>query len=97
MSCPYYGGFDWDCKNNSQAQLVPIPSSSSEEFLPSLTTLTRIYNECVEKGGTVKVLLLSSPNNPSGQTIPLERLKAYYRFCKERNIHVVSDVFILLF
>ena len=38
-----------------------------------------------------KVLLINSPNNPTGRIIPLAELDKIVRLCKEHNITILSD------
>ncbi len=64
---------------------VYVPTRMEEHFL--------IRTEEIERKITsrTRVLILNSPNNPSGAVVPRETMGAIVDLCAQRNIHIVFD------
>jgi aspartate aminotransferase len=64
---------------------VSVPTKAEEQF--------ELKADAVEKRITAKtrVLLLNSPNNPSGAVIPRDTLSDLVQICRQRNINIIFD------
>jgi aspartate/methionine/tyrosine aminotransferase len=63
----------------------PIPTVATEDF--------RLHPKAVEKALTekVRVLILNSPQNPTGAVYPPEDVDAIVQICLDRGVAIVSD------
>jgi aspartate aminotransferase len=59
-----------------------------------VVTLDQIKNSVNNK---TKLLILNSPNNPTGRVIPEKEIIKIIEFCAERNIYVIADECYLFF
>ncbi len=64
---------------------VEVPLSEEEGFFLRADLLEGYITE------RTKILILNSPNNPTGAVYPEEELRKIAEFCVERNILIVSD------
>ena len=66
---------------------VSVPTKAEEQF--------ELKADAVEKRITEKtrVLLLNSPNNPSGAVIPRDTLSDLVQICRQKNINSIFDEF----
>ena len=64
---------------------VEVPLSEEEGFVLRANLVERYVTE------RTKVLILNSPNNPTGAVYPEEELRRIAELCVERNILIVSD------
>ena len=85
--------------------VLPLPGFTTFSALPeSLGLETRFYRVSRENGfhidvdeikrladAKTKIILVNSPNNPTGATIGDEDMEALHDFCAERGIQLVSD------
>ncbi|KAJ3119833.1 hypothetical protein HK098_005111 [Nowakowskiella sp. JEL0407] len=90
LAVPYYGGFDFDIKNASQAKIVPV-FTNDPNLIPSVADFEKSYASATESGCNVKVMLLCNPYNPTGGIIAKDRLLELLNFAKEHKLHVISD------
>lgn len=68
---------------------VPI---SADCYYPNASSLDAAYERAVdETGRPPRVLLLSHPNNPLGICYPPSVVKECIDWCREREVHLVSD------
>lgn len=66
---------------------VYIPSDPSAGFAPSLCAA----RAALEKGGNIRMVLLTHPSNPTGATLPPKRLEEWYDLAKEFGVALVLD------
>jgi len=67
----------------------PIPA---EAYYPSRSALSAAYDRAKKTTGRPpSVLLLSHPNNPLGICYPAHVVQDCIDWCRERNVHLVSD------
>ena len=65
---------------------VPVPVAAADgSFQPTLAEMTAAITD------RTRVVLLNSPNNPSGKVYDGEWLRGVVQYCEERNIHVMMD------
>lgn len=84
LPVPYWVSFK-DIVRYAGGEPVYIPTDERHDF--ALTA------EMVERAITpkTKVIILNSPNNPSGAVMKVEHMKAVLRLAHERGIYVISD------
>ena len=76
----------------------PPPSSSGATtippsfYYPNKASLTHAYNRSIEQTSRPpRVLLLSHPNNPLGICYPPEVMTECIEWCREHEVHLISD------
>ena len=67
------------------ARGVPLPLREENDFQPDLDELRRLANT------RTKVLILNSPNNPTGGVLSREAIREIARLARERDIWVLAD------
>jgi len=77
----------------SQAQLLGrsvfyIPSNVADGHRLDLEELDKLIGAA---GNTQKLLIINSPNNPTGQMLDEQFLKELAEFCRKENVLVLSD------
>eukprot|EP01132_Coremiostelium_polycephalum_P001238 gene1238-1562_t len=93
---PMYSFFPKDVKIKFQVRVVPAPleviddenPDKIQSFKLNLETFESIYNE---NPGKVKCVLLCNPNNPTGHVFSKEELYSVVKWCREKQIHLISD------
>lgn len=85
-------GIDFQFTIRQSVKAVPVPSSIVEGIDPSIIS-TNLNNtwDCASTTSPIKALLLCNPHNPLGQCYSREILNTCLRFCKEKDIHFISD------
>lgn len=86
MPSPYWVSYPYQALL-ANAEPVYIPTSECEGYKISATALQNSINEAP----CAKVLLLNSPNNPTGAVYTEEELAAIAEVCIKNNILVISD------
>ena len=76
-----------------QAQLLShqvdwVPTTSKDRWLLSADGLESI---CLSTPSVPRLLILNSPNNPTGQSYEHSDLRALARVCRKYNVTVISD------
>jgi len=84
LPVPYWVSFK-DIVRYAGGEPVYIPTDEAHDF--------QLTAEMVERALTprTKMIILNSPNNPSGSVMKPEDMTAVLRLAHERNIYVVSD------
>ena len=67
------------------ARGVPLPLREANDFQPDLDELRRLV------GPRTKVLVLNSPNNPTGGVLSPEAIREIARIARERDLWVLTD------
>ena len=102
---PYYAAFEFDLVARADCHIVPVntfghQSSSLKDkeeidvgmYYPNRSSLDSAYRRSVEETGRApRILLLSHPNNPLGVCYPPEVMKECIDWCRENEVHLVSD------
>lgn len=81
---PYYATFPGTIRATG-ATPVAVPTRSRNGFVPTAEDLDR----CID--GTVRSLLINSPNNPSGALYEREALVEIGTVCTEHDLWLISD------
>ncbi|KAL0361178.1 UNVERIFIED_CONTAM: 1-aminocyclopropane-1-carboxylate synthase 3 [Sesamum radiatum] len=88
---PYYPGFDRDLKWRTGVEIVPIQSSSMNNFRIFPSALEEAYQHAQKLHLKVKGLFITNPSNPLGTTLSIHELDHLINFAIDKNIHIVSD------
>ncbi|KAJ3035340.1 hypothetical protein HDV00_004068 [Rhizophlyctis rosea] len=89
---PYYGGFEPDAKIIGKVHSVPAPAPpSSPHFLPDVAALHTAMDLARMHGITIKAIIICTPNNPTGRTLPREIIESYLDFAKDNGLHAIVD------
>ena len=54
-------------------------------------SMLRSYNTASQEGSRPRIMLINSPSNPTGQAFSQTNVDTIVRFCKDRDIVLVSD------
>lgn len=87
IPAPYYSGFVDDIHDRAGVVPVAVQCGSDLERAP----LEAAWREQTEKGVTVKAVLFSSPNNPTGAVYSPDAVRGLIAFCMDKNIDLISD------
>jgi len=71
------------------ASAIPVYSTTTEENNFKITASQ--IEEAIAKYGSIKVLILNSPNNPTGAVYTMPELVDIAKVCLRNNIFVLSD------
>ncbi len=77
----YYGGLVF----LGGGHLVPVPVSDAEGFIP---TAAKIEKYVTPK---TKAILLTSPNNPTGATIPADEVRRIAELAVKKDLLIIAD------
>ena len=66
-------------------QAIGVPTSFEEHYIPRPETVERMVTE------NTRVIILNSPNNPTGAVIPGDVLDALAEIAIRRNLFIISD------
>ncbi len=97
---PYYAGFSKLLHYRNQVELQAVYSSLDDFYFTKegtvgfgdyLKGLEQKKKELDAQNKKIKALLFSNPTNPVGRVATKEELQQLIQWCKENQIHVVSD------
>ncbi|KAG6406846.1 hypothetical protein SASPL_134457 [Salvia splendens] len=88
---PYYPGFDRDLKWRTGVEIIPIHTSSSNNFTITKPSLQEAFQRAQTLNLKVKGLFLTNPSNPLGTTLSLQELHLLLFFSLSHSLHIVSD------
>ncbi|KKA23054.1 1-aminocyclopropane-1-carboxylate deaminase [Rasamsonia emersonii CBS 393.64] len=92
VSRPMYGRFELDYGLEAGVNIVYADTDPEEAFSSAVVDKYEIaLKEAERRGQKIRAVLLVNPNNPVGRCYPVETLKAILRFCKQHQIHLISD------
>lgn len=86
MSSPYWVSYPYQTLL-ADAEPVYVPTLAENGYKMKAEDLERVVKECA----CPKVLILNSPNNPTGAVYSREELQAIADVCEKYNLVVVSD------
>lgn len=97
IPAPAYGGYTPDLVNRTGMSIHHFQVATSQEhpgvYDLKIGDLDAAYTEL---GGRFKLLILTQPNNPTGQVYTEDQIFAAVSWCEERKIHcVVNEIYAL--
>ncbi|KAF2815491.1 aminotransferase GliI, partial [Mytilinidion resinicola] len=89
IAAPYWAGLDLSLSIHNNAKVIPVHVPLEEFF----TTDSLKYYEAALEDTTVfvRAVLICNPNNPLGKCYPRDTLQATLDFCRQKNLHYISD------
>lgn len=92
---PAYGGYKPDLVNRAGMDLYHLNLADSDEHPGTYHLQTKDLDSAYEAlGDRFKLLILTQPNNPTGQVFTEDQLFAAVSWCEERKIHcVVNEIY----
>nr|WP_174505580.1 pyridoxal phosphate-dependent aminotransferase [Acinetobacter sp. Marseille-Q1620] len=87
LPTPYYSGFEHDIQ--SRAGVIPVGVDCGNEL--SINAFEYALEKQRVQGKTVRAVLLSNPNNPTGHVYSPEALKNVVDFCINNKLDLISD------
>jgi len=86
MPAPYWVSYPYQAMlANAEAVIIPTSEAGHYKVTPAALKASCEANPCA------KVLLLNSPNNPTGTVYTREELTELAKVCIEKNLLVISD------
>ena len=84
LPTPWYYNHQMTCSMLG-IQVRPLPCSADKGFVPDPEEAERLLDD------QVRVIVLVTPNNPTGAVYPPEIIARFHRMCERRNIWLVLD------
>ncbi|CAI9630180.1 unnamed protein product [Alternaria burnsii] len=72
-------------------KLFWIETDEFDRHTLTAEALEAAYNTAIQQGGQPRIMLINSPSNPTGQVFSEEEVARIVRFCREREILLISD------
>ena len=93
VPAPYYASFDVDLGLRARCVPVPVPAGSGRAWrAPTLDAFDAAFEEASScTGRPPRVLLLCSPNNPTGVVYSAAEIEEMCEWAVGKGMHVVSD------
>ncbi|KAL1534235.1 acetyl-CoA synthetase [Salvia divinorum] len=88
---PYYPGFDRDLQWRTGVEIIPIHTTSSNNFAITKPSLEEAFQRAQSLHLKVKGLFLTNPSNPLGTTLSPQELHLLLSFSLSHSLHIVSD------
>ncbi len=85
---PSYAGFWLDLETRNELEIVPVHTTSDEDFRLTPDHLDRAM---AASDLTIRALLLTSPNNPFGTVYTREEIETILEWSRNAGLHVVFD------
>lgn len=92
---PAYGGYRPDLTNRAGVEVHHITLPNSDEHPGVYQLRTQDLDAAYERlGDRFKLLILTQPNNPTGQVFTEDQIFAAVSWCEERKIHcIVNEIY----
>ncbi|KAL9646841.1 hypothetical protein ABK040_013702 [Willaertia magna] len=92
---PMYLALENDFGLRFSNKVLPVEMDFNKEknsYELTVDLIRKVYDKAVnEEGKIVKGFFLINPNNPTGDVFDRELVRSMIDFCKEKNIHFISD------
>lgn len=87
---PYFPGFDHTFTKRFGAKILKAPLSPKNHFNHDIESIIDTYNNFKFKD-KLKAILITQPNNPTGEILSKSFLKNLVKFAKEKKLEIISD------
>eukprot|EP00042_Codosiga_hollandica_P031449 m.191848 g.191848 ORF g.191848 m.191848 type:complete len:440 (+) comp53642_c0_seq2:343-1662(+) len=88
---PYYGGYDPDFTKRPGAVVVPVVRTSENGFVLTRESLDQAWAQSQQSGIRVRALLVTNPDNPTGNLLSRETLRSCVDFVRKHKIHLIVN------
>lgn len=87
VPAPFYTGFYHDFEKRFKAKIIPFALNVNDHFSLDIKALEKAYNT----HQSIKALLITNPNNPTGRCYTKEELALFVEFCEKNDLHLITD------
>jgi aspartate/methionine/tyrosine aminotransferase len=87
---PYYSGFEHDFTKRFGCKFLNVALDPNNEFLHQIEAFKKTY-EASQNKEKIKAVLITHPNNPTGEILREGFMDELICFCKENNLELISD------
>jgi aspartate/methionine/tyrosine aminotransferase len=87
---PYYTGFDHDFTKRFGCKFLNVDLDPKNDFLHQIEAFKMTYEKSKNKD-RIKAILITHPNNPTGEILREEFMDDLIDFCKEKKLELISD------
>ncbi|GLA70042.1 hypothetical protein AtubIFM55763_010944 [Aspergillus tubingensis] len=91
VPCPYWSGYDTFFTVRSQVQIIGVEVPELEDSFHDIALISALEKHYKEAKYPIKAVVLSHPHNPLGRPYPPHVLKQCMAFCRDHNLHLISD------
>ncbi|MFV1970716.1 MAG: aminotransferase class I/II-fold pyridoxal phosphate-dependent enzyme [Acidimicrobiia bacterium] len=85
---PSYAGFWADLETRDQLRVVPVHTSSEDDFRLTTALLEEAYTS---SSVPISAIMLTNPDNPMGRIISSADLQAMVEWARRRGLHIVIN------
>lgn len=85
------GGYDTFFAVRSQVQIIGVEVPELEDSFHDIALISALEKHYKEAKCPIKAVVLSHPHNPLGRPYPPHVLKQCMAFCRDHNLHLISD------
>lgn len=87
---PFYSGFDFDFRLRFKVKFLEVDLDPKKDFKHEIAPFKDSYEICREKE-RIKGILITHPNNPSGEVLSDGFIKDIVAFAKRNNLPLITD------
>jgi 1-aminocyclopropane-1-carboxylate synthase 1/2/6 len=91
VTAPGYRGLENDCGARARCTLVAAHLDAAAGFRVSVDALEKAWTASGGTESRVKLCIVSSPNNPTGEILDADTVRAVVVWSRSKGIHVVFD------
>lgn len=91
VTAPGYKGFENDCMSRAGCELVASHLDAASGFKITVDALQKCWDDAGGEESRIKMVLLSSPNNPTGEILSRDIVIAVAEWTRAKNVHLVMD------
>ncbi|CAL1527825.1 unnamed protein product [Lymnaea stagnalis] len=93
---PYYFRIRNDIQDRAEVNVLNVPLQYKTDHKPSMCEmnseiLEEYYQKAISENKVVRGILLSNPNNPSGDVLTEDQLLDILEFANRHNLHVIAN------
>lgn len=87
---PCYNCFPKYLTTRSEA-VTYFADTTDDDYAITEATLSQTYERAVNEGHIPKLLVFTNPTNPMGTCYTRDEMKLVLKFCRQHNMHIMSD------
>jgi len=91
IPAPYYTGYEEDFSHRFSVKIIPAHMNLDNEYDLDVNVIEQVYLQAIQRGETVKAILINNPNNPLGKHYPRKQLEAVVAFASTYKLQIIAD------
>lgn len=91
VTAPGYKGFENDFAARAACTVAVAELDAASAFRVSAESLQRGWEAAGGESSRIKMVVIASPNNPTGEILSRERVRAIASWAREKGLHLVMD------